>query len=84
MIQKAKGIMPPTVIKEVRMDKSDEFYQEVAKVAYEIYEKRGSHGQDFDDWLEAERIVMARLSGQKSGKKKVPASSGKKRAGKQP
>jgi hypothetical protein len=62
------------------MDKSNEFYQEVA---YEIYEKRGTDGQDFDDWLEAERIVMARLSTQTSGKKKASAASGKKKAGKQ-
>ena len=29
---------------------------DVARRAYEIYERRGgSHGRDFDDWLEAER-----------------------------
>ncbi|MBI5074404.1 MAG: DUF2934 domain-containing protein [Nitrospirae bacterium] len=65
------------------MDKSNEFYQEIAEVAYEIYVKRGSHGQDFDDWLEAEKIVMARLSAQTSGKKIASAASGKKKAGKQ-
>lgn len=30
--------------------------QEVAARAYEIYEKRGgSHGNDMEDWLQAER-----------------------------
>ncbi len=36
-------------------------YEEIAKVAYELYEKRGrGDGCHVDDWLEAERIVMAR------------------------
>jgi hypothetical protein len=34
---------------------------EIAQVAYELYEKRGrAHGYHFDDWLKAERIVLAR------------------------
>lgn len=48
--------------------------EEIAKVAYELYEKRGrGHGQHFDDWLEAERIVMARhaKSAEKTGKSPV-------------
>ena len=36
---------------------------EIAKVAYELYEKRGGgHGCDFDDWVEAEKIVRARFA----------------------
>lgn len=32
------------------------------KVAYELYEKRGrADGQDFDDWLAAEKIARERL-----------------------
>jgi hypothetical protein len=43
---------------EVCMDK---LYEEIAQVAYELYEKRGRcEGCHFDDWLEAEKIVMAR------------------------
>lgn len=39
--------------------------EEIAKVAYELYLKRGCvHGRDLDDWLEAERIVLARHAGQ--------------------
>ena len=31
---------------------------EVARVAYALYEQRGrADGRDFDDWLNAERIV---------------------------
>ena len=34
---------------------------EVARVAYELFERRGcEHGHDFEDWVEAERIVRER------------------------
>lgn len=34
-------------------------YDEIARVAYDLYEKRGhTHGSDFTDWLEAESMVM--------------------------
>ena len=40
-------------------------HEEIAETAYELYEARGCiHGCDFDDWLEAERIVLARHAGQ--------------------
>lgn len=48
------------------MDKKHQ--EEIAQVAYELYEKRGgSHGCDFDDWVEAEKIVMARHSKARQG-----------------
>ncbi|HXX79916.1 MAG TPA: DUF2934 domain-containing protein [Thermodesulfovibrionales bacterium] len=35
--------------------------EEIARMAFELYEKRGkADGFHLDDWLEAERIVMAR------------------------
>ena len=38
--------------------------EEVARVAYEFFERRGrAHGYDLEDWLEAERIVQARRRG---------------------
>lgn len=38
-----------------------DLFDEIARVAYELYEKRGKmHGCHFDDWLEAEKIVLAR------------------------
>jgi hypothetical protein len=34
-------------------------HDEIAKVAYELYEKEGGvHGNDLKDWFEAENIVM--------------------------
>ena len=43
------------------MDELRKFYEEVAKVAYELYEKRGRvHGQDMEDWFKAEMIVKKR------------------------
>ena len=43
------------------MDKKKDINDEIARVAYEIYEKRGrAYGHELEDWLEAERIVMER------------------------
>jgi hypothetical protein len=43
------------------MDELRKFYDEVAKVAYDLYEKRGrGHGRDMEDWFEAEMIVKKR------------------------
>ncbi len=40
-------------------------HDEIAAVAYELYEARGCiHGRDLDDWLDAEQIVLARHAGQ--------------------
>ena len=37
-----------------------ELRERIAQKAYELYEKRGStHGLDVQDWLEAERLVLA-------------------------
>lgn len=39
----------------------NKLYEEIARVAFELYEKRGkAEGFHLSDWLEAERIVMAR------------------------
>ena len=36
-------------------------YDEIAEAAYHRYLRRGaSHGQDFDDWVEAERELRSR------------------------
>lgn len=36
-------------------------YDEIAEAAYQRYLQRGGHhGQDFDDWLEAERALKRR------------------------
>lgn len=40
------------------MSELKDFYDEVARVAYDLYEKRGRiHGHDTADWLKAEMIV---------------------------
>jgi len=39
-------------------------YEEVARIAYELFERRGGvHGHDLEDWIEAERLVRARRGG---------------------
>ena len=60
------------------MDSKQDLKEEIARVAYEIYEQRISD-QAVEDWLKAERIVLERLSVRKPSKavkKLVP--SGKK------
>lgn len=43
------------------MDKKKGMHAEIARIAHELYEKRGmAHGHELEDWLEAERIVMER------------------------
>ena len=40
-------------------------HDEIAEAAYALYAARGCvHGCDLDDWLEAERIVLAVHAGQ--------------------
>jgi len=49
------------------MDKKKGIYDEIARVAYELFEKRGrAHGYEIEDWLEAERIVMEDLVKEKA------------------
>ena len=47
-------------------------YEEIAKIAHELYEKSGwMPGRDLDNWIEAEKIVKSRLDGGQSQKKSV-------------
>jgi len=58
------------------MDNKQDLKEEIAKVAYEIYEQRGIPGLEVENWLEAERIVLERLSVwefSKTAKKLVPS-----------
>lgn len=51
-------------------------HEEIAKVAYELYEKSGRiEGRDLDNWLEAEKIVMQRLSEQGSSEECLTEST---------
>ena len=53
--------------------------QRIAEKAYELYEKRGqSHGQDLDDWLEAERLVLSEIGSQAHSTAKKPRSRGER------
>lgn len=41
-----------------------DLHEEIAKLAYELYERSGrAEGRDKENWLEAEKIVMARHAG---------------------
>ncbi len=46
------------------MSELKNFYEEVAKVAYDLFENRGKvHGHDMADWLKAEMAVKKRYEG---------------------
>lgn len=49
--------------------------EEIAKIAYELYEKSGRvGGRDLQNWIEAEKIVSAKYAAAKTaGKKKAPS-----------
>lgn len=54
------------------MDKA-KLQHEIARVAYGLYEKRGRvHGCAEEDWVAAEKIVMARYAKAKDVKGDVP------------
>jgi hypothetical protein len=56
-----------------------ELHEEITKVAQDLYEKSERiEGRDFDNWLEAEKIVMARYRKQEVIGAEKPTS--KKRA----
>jgi hypothetical protein len=58
------------------MDSKQNIKEEIARVAYEIYERMGISGREEENWLEAERIVLERLSVRqpsKPVKKSVPS-----------
>ncbi len=59
----------------------DYLYDEVAKIAYNLHEKRGKvHGYDLDDWLEAERIVLERYAKRIEKKAEKPSKTTAKKA----
>lgn len=57
------------------------WYDEIAKIARELYEKSGRmEGRDLDNWLEAERIVMERYREQEMLEAESSSSTKKKKA----
>ncbi len=55
-------------------------YNEIEKMAYELYEKSGKvEGRDLANWLEAERIVMARYKVQEKLEAELSSSPLKKK-----
>ncbi len=50
-------------------------HDEIARIACELYEKSGRvEGRDEENWLEAERIIMARTAKKSGGTEKTPKS----------
>jgi hypothetical protein len=56
-------------------------FDEIARVAYELYERDGYiQSRDLDHWLEAEKIVMARMAEEEKKKEEKKLKSEKKPA----
>jgi hypothetical protein len=54
---KTKGVGLGDVVKQRDLN------EEIAKIAYDLYEKRGKgNGNDLDDWVKAEKIVTERYT----------------------
>lgn len=63
------------------MNELETFYDEVAKVAYGLFEKRGKlHGHDMADWLKAEMIVKKRYTKEIEQKPRVAKSPDKSKS----
>jgi len=63
------------------MNELENFYDEVAKVAYDLFEKGGKvHGHDMTDWLKAEMIVKKRYSNKIEHESRVAKSNNKSKA----
>ena len=61
------------------MIRSNNFQGEIAKIAYDLYLQRGMiDGYDFDDWLHAEKIVMAQHATLRKSKTGTVATTTKK------
>jgi Protein of unknown function (DUF2934) len=53
-------------------------YDQIAKVAYSIYEKNGKvEGRELDNWLEAERIVLGQEHKQQGKISETPVNNKK-------
>ena len=62
------------------MDNKQDLKEEIARVAYEIYEQRISC-QELEDWLKAERIVLERLSVREHSKAAKKLVTSRKKGG---
>jgi hypothetical protein len=74
---KTKGIGLGDVVKQRDLN------EEIAKVAYGLYEKRGKdNGNDLDDWVRAEKIVTERYAKLKKDEIDVMSEVAEKVSGK--
>jgi hypothetical protein len=69
--------------KEPIMDSKQDLKEEIAKVAYEISEQMGISGREVENWLEAEKIVLERLSVREPSKVAKKLAPSKKKGGTQ-
>lgn len=66
MEKKSKDLLKKSVVATMILTLTpEEIHDKIQKKAFELYRKRGRiKGSDWDDWFEAERIVMSELKNQ--------------------
>jgi len=66
------------------MSQTKNIYDEIAKVAYELFESSGGmHGRELENWFAAEKIVMEMQSGEiEQDASNVTSAKGKKSSSK--
>ena len=64
MAQRQNKTIPIEQVSRFSIGDEQLLLQRIAEKAYELYECRGCcHGRDLEDWLEAERLVLAEIAG---------------------
>lgn len=67
------------------MPQKNNFFDEIAKVAYELFENSGRmYGCELENWLAAEKIVMERYSREREEDANSTGSTKKKKASGKP
>jgi len=62
------------------MNDKKNLHDEIAIVAYTLFENSGRlHGYDLDNWLEAEKMVLAEHADAMAGKAKKPSKTKKEK-----
>ena len=63
------------------MTQKKNLHDEIAKVAYTIFENSGRlYGCELENWLEAEKIVMERITNKMASEAKKPSKTKAKKA----
>jgi hypothetical protein len=70
--------IPVKEVEEFSVRDNELRHRRIAEKAYELFHCRGCcHGRDLDDWLEAERLVMAAMQRESDRELRDPSQKAK-------